>query len=400
MGVPIMYTLNNHNNNMYGIEKPEILSTIYGVSFDGTSHIGTRLNDAEGKNWTPSNTTESGADDFKNISPFKFRRVLLKPNETGGKPTIDSYFDELNLTIEQYNQKAIDDGLDRFIEYDLYYYSRPDQWTWLISKDPVDGFLPCPACVRGNKVLSKWYVSEFMPNDEYRILENQLPIINATNSDYRTNLRAKGYRLSDYANYNSILMLALVKYADLNFQYCLGNGWSSGKVRQLSSGDNILGDDGYNGSTKDDNASIKVMGITDFYGNTWKNNDGIFATSKYLYINTDLDNITEWPTIDTWESMGFKKANIELPNSLNSYILEISYDADFPWMTHPAVIGGTKDDPIGDTSFANASTKLCCITLGGSAWVGTANGPFCWVSGNALTTSGTGLSCLATAFPE
>jgi hypothetical protein len=92
--------------------------------------------------------------------------------------------------------------------------------------------------------------------------------------------------------------------------------------------------------------------------------------------------------------------NLELPNSLNAYIKEIAYDSDFLWMTHPTAIGGNVTDPIGDTSFANANAKLCCITLGGSAWIGTANGPFCWVSGNVLTTSGTGLSCLATAFPK
>jgi hypothetical protein len=385
----------------YGVTS-ETLSkhTIYGVTFDGVSHIGARLYDAEGLDWIASSAINIGVDYFRNKKPFSYKRCLMRPSEDGSSCTIDSYYDDLGLTPSEYNQKAIDEGLDRFIEYDLYYYSRPNAWTWLISPDPVDGFLPCPACVRGGKILSKWYMGEYMPNDNYRILDAQLPIINATNSDYRTGLRAKGYRLSDYANYNSVVMLALVKYADLNFQYCLGNGWSSGKVRQISSGDRILGDDGYNGATKDANASIKVMGITDFYGNVWKNCDATFATSKHVYVNDDLDNITEWPTIDTWEEMGYKMGNLELPNSLNSYIKELAYDSDFLWMTHPLTVGGTKDNPVGDTSFANANAKLCCITLGGSAWIGTANGPFCWVSGNVLTTSGTGLSCLATAFPK
>ena len=61
-------------------------------------------------------------------------------------------------------------------------------------------------------------------------------------------------------------------------------GWNSGGSRQVSSGDGILGDDGYNGATRDTNASIKVMGITDLYGNVWKNCDAIFDYGGYIYI--------------------------------------------------------------------------------------------------------------------
>ena len=124
--------------------------TIYGVSFDGFTHKGVRLYDAEGKNWIPSSIGSTPAvDDFKNLDPFKIRRVLLKPSTTGSC-TIDSYFDELNVSLSQYNQKAVSEGLDRFIEYKPYYYSRPNKWTWLISPDYLDGFYPCPAIARSS----------------------------------------------------------------------------------------------------------------------------------------------------------------------------------------------------------------------------------------------------------
>ena len=281
---------------------------IYGVSFDGITNKGVRLYDAEGLNWSSSNTTVLGYDDFKTRKPFKIKRCLMKPGRGGASCTIDSYYDDLNLNLEQYNQKAKDENLDRFIEYDVYYYTRPNPWTWLISPDYIDGFYPCPACDRGGKILSKWYMGEYMPNDNYRIIDAQYPRVNTSNADFRTALRAKGYRLSDYANYQSVLMLALVKYADLNFQYCLGMGWNAGNSRQVSSGDGILGDDGYNGATRDANASIKVMGISDFYANVWKNCDATFEYGGYIYVNDDLDNITEWPTMDTWEAMGYKKS--------------------------------------------------------------------------------------------
>ena len=374
--------------------------TIYGVSFDGITHKGVRLYDAEGKNWTPSSTSIIGADHFRDLKPFKFKKCLMKPTTDGTSCSIDSYYDNLGLTPSAYNQKAKDEGLDRFIEYDCYYYSRPNAWTWLISPDYIDGFYPCPACNRAGKILSKWYVSEYSPNDSYRILDGQNPRVNTSNADFRTALRAKGYRLSDYANYNSVVMLALVKYADLNFQYCLGMGWNSGNSRQISSGDTILGDDGYNGATRDANASIKVMGITDFYGNVWKNCDATFEYGGYVYVNDDLDNITDWPTMSTWEAMGYKKSTLPLVgNTSNSVICKLVNDSQFPWMTFPTKLGGDSTNPIGDNCWVDNDNTMRAVFLCGDAWSGASDGPFYWGSNNELWCAGASFGCLSTAFP-
>ena len=372
--------------------------TIYGVSFDGITHKGVRLYDAEGKDWSPSSTTVAGYDDFRSKKPFAFKRCLMKPGSGGASCTINSYYDDLGLTPAQYNQKAVDEGLDRFIEYDVYYYSRPNAWTWLISPDYIDGFYPCPACSRGGKILSKWYMGEYMPNDSYRIIDGQYPRVRTTNADFRTGLRAKGYRLSDYANYQSVLMLALVKYADLNFQYCLGMGWNSGDSRQVSSGDGILGDDGYNGATRDANASIKVMGISDFYANVRKNCDATFEYGGYVYTNDDLDNITEWPTMDTWQAMGYKKSTLPLVGSSGS-ICEMVNDSQFPWMTFPTKTGGDSANPIGDRCWTDNDSIMRYVILGGDAWGGAAVGPFCWRSNSGLLSAGVNVGGLASAFP-
>ena len=374
--------------------------TIYGVSFAGITHKGVRLYDAEGLNWTPSSTTDIGIDDFRGRKPFKFKKCLMTPGGGGESCTINSYYDDLKLTPSAYNQKAKDEGFDRFIEYDAYYYSRPNAWTWLISPDYIDGFYPCPACDRGGKILNKWYVSEYSPNDNYRMIDAQYPRVSTSNADFRTALRSKGYRLSDYANYNSVVMLALVKYADLNFQYCLGMGWNSGNSRQISSGDAILGDDGYNGATRDANASIKVMGISDFYANVWKNCDATFEYNGYIYTNDDLDSITEWPTMSTWEAMGYKKSTLPLVgNTTNSVIREMVNDSQFPWMSYPTKLGGDSTNPIGDNCWTYNDSTMRYVILGGNAWIGAADGPFCWDSDYELLCAGTDIGCLASAFP-
>ena len=207
--------------------------------------------------------------------------------------------------------------------------------------------------------------------------------------------------MSDYANYNSVVMLALIKYADLNFQYCLGMGWNSGDSRQVSSGDAILGDDGYNGATRDANASIKVMGITDLYGNVWKHNDAIFQCDGYVYVNDDLDSITEWPTMDTWQAMGYKKVDTTL-SAASGWIKEFAHDSQFPWMTYPTKLGGDSTNPIGDYVFYSPiySNNMYCVVLGSAAWYRAYNGPFCYNACDALLNMSYGIGCLASAFPK
>jgi hypothetical protein len=195
-------------------------------------------------------------------------------------------------------------------------------------------------------------------------------------------------------------MLALVKYADLNFQYCLGMGWNSGNSRQISSGDGILGDDGYNGANKDSNASIKVMGITDFYGNMWKNCDATFEYDGYVYVNDDLNNITEWPTMSTWQAMGYKKVGSTLVGGSGDYIKEFVNDSQFPWMTFPKAMGGDSTNPVGDSSWTNNDSTMRCVLLGGDVWDGASDGPFYWSSSAELLSASANVGCLASAFPK
>lgn len=408
--------MGNLNINLSKFITAETLSrhNIYGVSFDGITHKGVRLYDAVGLNWTRSTNTVEGHDDFCNRKPFKIKRCLMSPGSGGASCTINSYYDDLGLNLEQYNHKAEDDNLDRFIEYDVYYYARPNPWTWLISPDHIDGFYPCPACDRGGKILSKWYMGEYMPNDEYRILDGQYPKDNMSNAEARAALRDKGYRLSDYANYNSVVMLALVKYADLDFSDCIGiGGYGDPDYIVVSNGDEILGDDGiYDIDDYDITDSIKVMGIVDFYGGVFKNCDGIFEYGGYLYINDDLDSITEWPTMNTWKDMGYKKSSLPLSNGGAGYestICKFAYDSKFPWTTYPIgklgisrygeTILNLDKSPIVDRCATNNDSIMRCVLLGGPWWDEPNLGPFSWESSYELLDEDLSSGCLATAFP-
>ena len=153
------------------------------------------------------------------------------------------------------------------------------------------------------------------------------------------------------------------------------------------------------------------MGIVDFYGGAFKNCDAIFECGGYVYVNDDLDNITEWPTMDTWQTMGYKKSTSPLPNGggdYNSTICKLVYDSKFPWMTYPGKLGvGRYDVPelnldvssIRDRCMTNNDSTMRSVLLGGPWWDTVNLGPFTWDSTLDLLDKGVFAGCLATAFP-
>jgi hypothetical protein len=142
------------------------------------------------------------------------------------------------------------------------------------------------------------------------------------------------------------------------------------------------------------------MGISDFYANVWKNCDATFECGGYVYSNDDLDSITEWPTMQTWEAMGYKKSTLSLVGSgSNSVICELVNDSQSPWMTYPTKLGGDSVNPIGDNCWINNDFTMRYVVLGGSAWSGASDGPFSWSSAYGLLSADVTIGCLASVFP-
>lgn len=120
----------------------------------------------------------------------------------------------------------------------------------------------------------------------------------------------------------------------------------------------------------------------------------------YIYSNDDLNSITEWPTMSTWEAMGYKKVDSALVgNTSNSVICEVANDSQFPWMTFPTKLGGDSTNPIGDNCWTHNDATMRSVILGG-ACDGAADGPFYWASDAELLSAHVDIGCLATAFPS
>lgn len=177
--------------------------------------------------------------------------------------------------------------------------------------------------------------------------------------------------------------------------------WTSTNSTQISSGDNILGDDGYSGSTKDTNASIKSMGVVDLYANQWKHCDGIFHYDRYVYVNDDLDNITEYPTMSTWEAMGYKKVGVRLaPYGRGITFNDIVYDSQFAWMTYPIGTGGDSTNPIGANYWIYDINQIATFIVGAANDEVTFSNAFGFACSYPDDNTAYHISCLATAFPK
>ena len=159
---------------------------IYGVSFDGSSHVGIRLYDSVGLRWTPSSEAAAGIDDFKNLAPFNVKKCVTQYNSSTGKREVLAYEGDTNYATLIANKTG-----DRMVEFPKFYYKRPNRWTWLVSPDYVQGFLPSPMHFRNGTMHDVVRVSEYMLSTSGSTVISQpgtTPMVSTPIADFRTML--------------------------------------------------------------------------------------------------------------------------------------------------------------------------------------------------------------------
>lgn len=172
--------------------------------------------------------------------------------------------------------------------------------------------------------------------------------------------------------------LALVKYANMNVQASVANGYSSGSsVYANGNADNVLGLDGSNTSVGSNEASL-CMGIENLYGNIWKFIDGAYSNNLDFYLG-DILNITADPT-NVAGLATYTKLATKVASGNNSAIKTISYDTSAPYCIYPTSVGSPC--PSGDSMYSNTSFNCCLV--GGSSWNGSVVGLFAFIVDNAV----------------
>ena len=359
-------------------------SKIYGVTFDGSSHVGIRLYDSIGLRWTPSSEAAAGIDDFKDLAPFNVKKCVTQYNSSTGKREVLAYEGDTNYATLIANKTG-----DRMVEFPKFYYKRPNKWTWLVSPDYVQGFLPSPMHFRNGTMHDVVRVSEYMLSTSGSTVISQPgsnPRVSTPIADFRTILRAKGQYVIDRSSYDMIAILAIIKYGDLNAELVNGSGHVSGN-NTITLNDSIKGLDGYRTSLTD-NLNIRVMGIEDFYGNAWTFIDGVFQYAGNVYVNNDIENIEAFPDMTNYVQKGWTKLDTTIPQGVsNKYFNNIAFDSKDPSIMFPTSTGGDDSNPIGDGYWTGSGNTQSVVLAGGSGWDGSLAGLLTWGSGAGLSFS-------------
>lgn len=311
---------------------------IYGVQYVIGRSDGVREYTAQNMIWEPSSATYKGRDDFADLAPFNIKECITVYNSsTNGRDVVaykgDSNWDE---AVTQYKD---DPNADMMIEFPKFYYKRPQRYEWLISPDPVDGFMPSPMHYRNGVMHDTVRISKY-PLSGYRSwtgLTFSTSTIWKTNND---NLRKKGQYEWDYAAWMSIVMLMMVKYNNMDLEACLGSFASP----VCGANDSIQGLDGHVSTNT-------LMGIE--FPLKWCHLGGVYHNNTDVFINTNIENITNWPAdftnpyIDGWE----KVPTGCVANS--GTITQIAYDDSYPWCNFATAVGGNSNNPTTGNPYIN-----------------------------------------------
>ena len=335
---------------------------MYGVKFDGTNSLGVRTYDAATLKFTPSTATVAGIDNFKDLAPFNVKECCRVYSSSGTQ-----YYYKENYSDSEWQQ--IREGKhstivgDIMIEIPSFYYYRPSENEFIVAPRFKVGFLPSPAHFRNGRLLDKIWVSKYNINTNYESKSKTSPRTSTNMNTFRSNLRNKEMYMLDYPTWCSLVILALVKYANMDVQASVAYGYSSGRSAYASgNADNVLGLDGSNTSVGSNEASL-CMGIENLYGNIWKFIDGAYNSELYLYLG-DILNITADPTEEDLAT--YTKIATKIAKGGNSWIKTISYDTSAPYCIYPTSVA-TTPHPTDDIMNVSSWVIACCF-VGGSFW--------------------------------
>lgn len=369
---------------------------MYGVKFPSNSTVGVRTYDAAVLNWSRSSNSEAGVDDFKNLAPFNVKEVCRVWNGTTASYLYKTdYSDAEWQTIRDGTHASIDG--DIMIEVPEFWYRRVDTGDGLeiiVAPEYKLGFTPDPWHYEKGVHHQKRYISKYPIGQNYKIRSGIYPLVSTNMNTFRTNLRTKDLNMISAPAWYSLTMLMLVKYASTDVQATVSFGWGSGNTTHTTgSADSVLGLDG-SATSVSTNEGALTFGIESFYGDCWKYIDGCFLYDNVVYLK-DVEDVTSDPTSLADLQASYTPVNVPvLAGGNNSPITSIANDTTYDWLFHPSNASGSSKTIVCNDSFWSAG-GLRLLRLGGSAWIGSADGLFCWVSGDAVGNSAVGIGGLA-----
>lgn len=372
--------IGNFSNNLLPQDVKDAIGVsvpMYGVKFDGVNAQGVRTYDAAGLAWQPSTNSIKGIDDFENLAPFKVRECCrVYQNNTATYYYKDDYTDSEWATVRNGTHATIVG--DILIEIPKFYYQRPSKYEFIVAPKYKTGFKLAPCFHRLNGDVDYVRVTKYNLGSGYVSRSGVGALSNINMNTFRSGLRNKGMNLMDYTTYYSLMILMLVKYANMNVQATVSYGYAEGQhTWAAGNADNVLGLDGSAGGLGVNNAAL-TLGIENFYGNVWKFIDGMYGYNGNIYIK-DVESVSQDPT-SVADLSTYTKLNDVYPTNLSqTSIGDVSYNTDYDYLLYTTAAGSL---PCDDKAWSASSLDL--VDVGGSAWAGSADGLFAFRVNDAV----------------
>ena len=354
---------------------------MYGVKFTKGTSAGLRTYAAAGMTWQPSTNTTAGVDDFKNVAPFKVRECCRVWDSANNKATYyykDDYSDSDWATIRKGTHATIKG--DIMIEIPKFWYRRPSKYEFIVAPKYKKGFTLAPAFNRPSGIIDQIRIFKYNMGSGFISRSGAAAYTKINMNTIRAGYRAKGLYMLDHSVYYSLLILMMVKYANMDSQATVGYGYGSGKTLYPSgNADNVKGLDG-SATSLTASEAVLTLGIENFYGNYWKFIDGMNTYGGYVYI-TDVEKVSKEPT-STSDLSTYTKLSTTYPTNMgNSVIADISYDSAAPHLMYATAIGTSN----GCNDAAWSTGNLNLVVVGGGAWGGSSAGLFAFHCSNSVS---------------
>ena len=382
-----------------------ILSGEYGARWDrsNSSPSLTRLGSAQGLGISDQSITNGTkkVSDFDNIWPW----AGMKRCNLADDGTVNAFYGDADYAEDGSNGQVM-------VRIPKFYYYHPrngnidDFW---ISPKPKPNYEIHPDFVRGGEIKDFIYVGAYeatiydssagsyvgdgitydYSNDIMASVADLQPI--SGNSNHLDILEARqlasnrgsGWAQHDFFNMTAWQLLAVVEYANFNFQSVLSEGitnldsgsgnhsQNTGHTSSLgnSSGEVVIStlENGATGATE--TYACSYRGIENPYGNLWNFTDGFFVKDDGYYIESDPSN---------WNSDGAGYTHIPTtPINSDGYIDDIDYLTELDYQFFASSTGGSSSTYLCDYQWSHDSGETNILLLGGRWSRGSKAGLFC-----------------------
>ena len=382
-----------------GGSSPQVSGLEYGVEWDITNSVFTRLASAVGMT--------KGAN-FTSVYPWSgIRRCNLT-----NAGVVTAYYGDSAYKTDGSNGQVM-------VEIPKFYYKtvpvtytmdggqvQPTKLQYYISDTKLAGYKLHPAFLRDGEVLDYVYVGAYEATvydasasayvhdfafdaaadilssvSGYKPISGNSATFTRAIARQMARRRGQGWEIQDFLTTSAIQMLILVELASFDVQTEIGQGVTTktddgtNNMAENTGYTNNLGNNSGEANTSSSTyKAVSYRGIENLWGNIWTWIDGINIQNAGL----GYAWIADHGFADDIMTDPYQRVNVKLP-AANGYVDTLIYDGSVDFAFLPASTAGASNKPVNDYFWQNIATSGMTVAALGAGWdYGSSAGAFCW----------------------